>query len=166
MDAVGEPTELGHDHCRVHRRAVQTFSTLALAGSGRLCLGDSKLQGEGQEPLLGAVVQIPFEGATRGVGGCHHPCPGLAQVPHLGQELRSQALVVDGEHSGRPHTWPQRHRVAQRRVVPDPCHPLLAAHDVEVRMVVVVGCESGQVRQQAEQHCAQGTWRDVTSRSR
>ena len=50
------------------------------AGPGRRgCLGGAQVEGEGDQALLGAVVQVAFDAAAGGIGGGHDPRPGGGQ---------------------------------------------------------------------------------------
>ena len=76
-----------------------------------------QVEGEGDETLLGAVVQVPFEAPS--LGDACFDDPG-ARVPHLVElraQLDQQALVLQCE-TGRARDGVEECRVlAQRRVV-------------------------------------------------
>ena len=57
----------------------------------------SKVVGEAEQALLGAVVQVAFQLAASFVAGVDDPRPRLAELVHLGEYLGSQALVVERE---------------------------------------------------------------------
>src|SRR5262249_45782817 len=53
---------------------VQLLCDSACAGP-RGCLCGAQLQGEGDQALLGAVVQVALDAAAGGISGGHDPCP-------------------------------------------------------------------------------------------
>ena len=59
-----------------------------------------EVQGEADELLLGAVVQVALDPAAGVVGGLDDPQPRDPQLLHPRAELRLQALVVDRQRGG------------------------------------------------------------------
>jgi hypothetical protein len=53
--------------------------------------GQAQVHGQRDEPLLGPVVQVPFQPAPFGVGGVDGAGPGLGQVLHLVFQLQRPA---------------------------------------------------------------------------
>ena len=53
--------------------------------------GHAQPHGERDQPLLGAVVQVPLQAAPLGVGGVDHAGPGLGQAFHLVFQLLGAA---------------------------------------------------------------------------
>ena len=53
--------------------------------------------GEGQEPLLRAVVQVSFEPASFGVAGLDYPRPRRPDFAELKKYLRLKALIFQAE---------------------------------------------------------------------
>ena len=93
----------------------------SLAGLRRYrCLGRAQSQGEGDQSLLGAVVQIPLDAAPGVVGGGHDPRP---RGGELGVELgvvqgdgelpgdeRDGVEPVGGERAAQEPVFQQQHR--------------------------------------------------------
>jgi hypothetical protein len=72
VDAAGEVAQLVHRACGLGGQAVQLRSQLLCPGRYRRLRGLQR-QGERDQPLLGAVVQIPLETPARLVGSRHDP---------------------------------------------------------------------------------------------
>ena len=85
MDAAGGLAQLLQRAGGLRDGAGKLRAQLAWFGRGGR-LRRAQVQGEGDEPLLGAVVQVPFDPPPRLVGGGHDPRPGGRQ--------RSLALCV------------------------------------------------------------------------
>ena len=77
-----------------------------LERGGRLHAGreprahEPERQGESDEALLGAVVQVPLEPAPLGIGGVDDAGAGAAELFQPRRDLRVQALVLEGEPGG------------------------------------------------------------------
>ena len=116
MQAAGELAELFERLLEVVADALEHR-----LGRGRVVaqgfLGHPQVEGEGDEALLGAVVQVPFEAPPLGDAGFHDPC---ARVPHLvelGAQLHEEALVLECEPGCARDGVEQGRVLAQRRVV-------------------------------------------------
>jgi hypothetical protein len=78
--------------------------------------GEPEVVGEGQQALLGAVVQVAFQPAAFAVAGLHDADPGGAQLVELGQRLGLQSFVLQRQPDGGAEFAFQ---VGQRRGVGD-----------------------------------------------
>ena len=78
VDAAGDLAQLLQHVVHLGDRALQPLGQLAGSGRRRR-LRLPQLQGEGDQPLLGAVVQIALDAPARLVGGGHDPRPGGGQ---------------------------------------------------------------------------------------
>ena len=63
-------------------------------------LGHAQVQGEGDETLLGAVVEVALESPPLGVGGVHDPRPRVSGLLELSAQLGEEPLVVERETGG------------------------------------------------------------------
>ena len=116
MQAAGELAEF-------FERLLEVVTDAAehCLGRGRIVaqrlLGHPQVQGEGDEALLGAVVQVPFQAPPLGDARLDHP---RARVPHLvelGAQLCEEALVLECEPGCAGDGVQERGVLAQRRVV-------------------------------------------------
>ena len=87
--------------------------------------GHAQVHGQGDQPLLGAVVQVPLQSAPLGVGGVDHAGPGLSQALHpvfqlLGPARAQQRLggadVQRREPRGEPGRGHQQRQAADGQV--------------------------------------------------
>jgi hypothetical protein len=61
--------------------------------------------GKRQQPLLCAVVQVPFQLTTLGIAGLHNPDPGGTQLVEVSQRLGLQALVLQSQPDSGADPW-------------------------------------------------------------
>ena len=116
MQATGELAELFERLLQVLADAVEHRLGRERVVVQRL-LGHPQVQGEGDEALLCAVVEVPFESPALGDACVDDP---RARVPHLvelGAQLRKEALVLEREPGGARDGVEQCRVLAQRRVV-------------------------------------------------
>ena len=97
----GHPGQGGIQAAVLEHRRVQAADQVAELGQGGLGLlvglrdglvrfldglglgpGHAQVHGQGDQPLLGAVVQVPLQSAPLGVGGVDHAGPGLGETLH------------------------------------------------------------------------------------
>ena len=80
--------------------------------------GHAQPHREGDQPLLGAVVQVPLQPAPLGVGGVDHAGPGLGQAFHLvfqflgaarAQQRPGGPGVQRPDRGGQPRRGRQQH---------------------------------------------------------
>ena len=64
--------------------------------------GEPDVIGQGQEPLLGAVVEVPLEPAALGIGGLDDASAGGAELAELGEQFGLQPFVLQAEPDGGP----------------------------------------------------------------
>ena len=74
---------------------------------------------EGEQPLLGTVVQVALQPAPLLIARTHDPRPRLAQLGKLRAQLGLQPLILHGEACGRPGRLEERRLIQQDRVVDD-----------------------------------------------
>ena len=97
MDAAGELTQLGQRDRELLADLVDRAGEPAVAQPR---LQHPQVQGERDELLLGAVVEVALDPPARVVGGLDDPQPRDAQLLHAGAQLGLQALVVDRQPRG------------------------------------------------------------------
>ena len=87
---------------------------------------------QGDELLLGAVVEVALEPLALLVAGGDDPGPRRLDLGQLRLDLRLEPVVLDGRRRGRGHRIEQRRVLAQRGVVDDrPERLALALEDGE-----------------------------------
>jgi hypothetical protein len=79
----------------------------------------TQVERDRDEPLLGAVMEIPLESAALGVAGRHDASARLAQIVHVRLQLGVEAAVLESQSGGRSHRLEQLGGVAKRRIVDD-----------------------------------------------
>ena len=77
------------------RRAPPRRAPGALRVGGEPGLGPAQVHGQGDQPLLGAVVQVALDPAALGVGGVDHPGPAALELADPGGQLRAAAAGPD-----------------------------------------------------------------------
>jgi hypothetical protein len=100
MDAAGQLAELGQGEPQLAGRFVERRRQLPVDGGRDLRAGDPEGQRQVDQPLLGAVVQVPLDPATLGIAELDDPGPGGADLLELGPDLRLEALVLDRQAGG------------------------------------------------------------------
>ena len=107
MDAASEGTHLPHRAGQLLDRrtdggveagAPRAVPLLRVLGAGQR---QSELQGDGDQSLLGAVVQVALDPPPLGVRGRDDADPGSGQLVEAFLELAAQPFVVGGESDGR-----------------------------------------------------------------
>ncbi len=78
MQAVGDLAQLVQDAVQPGGYFVQLVHVLPCSRRCG-CLRGAQVKGEGDQALLGAVVQVALDAAARLVGGGHDPRPGGGQ---------------------------------------------------------------------------------------
>ena len=99
MDAARELAQLAQrggssSRARSSRRAADVGVALQLA------LGQAELERQGDEPLLGAVVQVALEAAALEGRDVEQPGAGTLELLDAGPQLGLQALVVERQAGG------------------------------------------------------------------
>jgi hypothetical protein len=91
---------------------------LGLLGGRDLSAGHAQVHGQGDQALLGAVVQVPFQAAPLGVSRVHRPGSRLGQMLHLVLQLFGAARAEQPARSpgierrdrpGKPRRGDQQH---------------------------------------------------------
>ena len=103
VDAVGQFPELTETGLHVGQRVLQQEPGLVVRFGRGVRVRQSDVIGQGQEPLLRAIVEIPLEQASFRVAGLDYPRPGRADLAELEQHLRLEPLVFQAEPDG----WPE-----------------------------------------------------------
>ena len=117
MDATRELAQLLECLCELLARSVEQRAGL-VGLFAELRLDEPEVDGERDEPLLCAVVQVPLEGASCLVLGPHDACPGGAELLFLPAPERHVASGDEHElASSRIEDWPRRPRDQVRRAV-------------------------------------------------
>ena len=117
VDPARELAQLGQRPLHLELRLVQQIQR-------RVVLADRRLQQlerhpHGQEPLLGAVVEIPLEAPALLVAGPDDPGARLAQLEQLGAKLGLQPLVLERQAGGRAGRFEERRLIEEDRIVHD-----------------------------------------------
>ena len=100
MDPAGELAQLLQGLGQLAARAGDEL--LGLAGvAADPALDERELQGQGDQPLLGTVVEVALDAPSLGVGGGDDPLPGRLQLGEPGLGLGLQPPVLQGDR-GRP----------------------------------------------------------------
>ena len=86
---------------------------------GGLGAGETQFEGDGQQPLLRAVVQVALDPAAGVVRGPDDATADRPERLELVEYLGHQPLVVDGEPRRRPDLVPEFAVVVQRAIVGD-----------------------------------------------
>jgi hypothetical protein len=104
-------------------------------------LGPRSTQGErqGDGPLLGAVVEVALDPASLGVRRLDDPRPRGPHVPELRANLRSEALVLDGQADGGAHRRDEPRVLGQGGIVEDRCERRALALEVRDGAAGAVG---------------------------
>ena len=113
VDPAGELAQLGDRLLDLVLRAREHVRVGRVAARGR----EPERDGERDEPLLRAVVEVALDPPPLGVGRGDDPGP---RRPHLGElraHLGRQALVLEHEPRRRAHGLHERRLVEQRRIV-------------------------------------------------
>jgi hypothetical protein len=105
IDAVREAPQLIRRLPDVGAELGQDLPDLVIVAVGQLA-GQTQLDREGGEPLLGAIVEVALDPAPLAVGGSHDPRPRslelgrlTAQLLHRGRQRGAEPDVVSGEFS-------------------------------------------------------------------
>jgi hypothetical protein len=121
MDAAGQVPQFGQGLGGLARRRVEQFPHLRVRITQvRPSQADGQTQGD--QPLLGTVVQVAFELAPGRVGGLHDAGPRLLHLGQLCPDLGSHPRVVQRDPGGGHHHLEQLGLVAQLGV--DHHHPV------------------------------------------
>ena len=102
IDPVGEVPQFLQNVSRLAGRPGQGRLGRGVTVRLRGGAGEPDVVGQGQQPLLGAVVQVPLQPAAFGIGGLHDAGPGGAKLLELGEQLGLQPFVLQAEPDGRP----------------------------------------------------------------
>ena len=129
MDAAGQLAQLlervGELLLRGAEQALRRGGVLVQAA-----LREAERQGEGDEPLLGAVVQVALEPPALGRAGLHQPRARGVQLLHAGAELRLEPLVLQRQPGRARHGGQQAGVVAQVARVQDGADAAAVAADL------------------------------------
>ena len=82
--------------------AASTRGEPRITRCGGVGLGELQLVGQGEQSLLGAVVEVAFELATCVVGRLDDSGPRRSQISELGQRFGAEPFVVDGQRDAAP----------------------------------------------------------------
>ena len=93
MDAACELSELFERGCKLLARAVENRARCL--GVGQLRLREPQAEGERDEPLLGAVVEVPLQPPPLVIAGLHHPGPRRLELFEPLTERRLQTLALE-----------------------------------------------------------------------
>ena len=116
MEPAGELAELFERELEVFADAVEhRFRGRRVVVQG--FLGHAQVEGEGDEALLGAVVEVAFESPPLGVGGVHDARARVSGLRELGSQLGEEPLVVEREAGGAGDGVEQGGVLAERNVV-------------------------------------------------
>jgi hypothetical protein len=97
VDPVGQLSEFAEGRLRVVGRLGEQRSGLAVAVGLGPGAGQSEVVGEGQQSLLGAIVQVAFQPAPLGVASLDDADAGGSQVVELSQDLGLEPFVFQRE---------------------------------------------------------------------
>ena len=128
MDAAGELAELGERGLRLGRGLVEAQLRRRIEVVAEARARQAKGQSQGDEPLLGAVVEVAFDPLSLGVPGGDDPRPRRLDLVELGLDLGLESGVVGGERletlrptrASAPAPGRARKRTDAGRGSPDP----------------------------------------------
>ena len=122
---MGELPQLLQGRLRLVGRLGEQRSGGRVAVGLGLGAGEPEVVGEGQQALLGAVVQVAFQPAAFAVAGLDDADAGGAQLVELGERLGLQPFVLQRQPDGGAELTLQ---VGQRRGVGDNRDPAAVAN--------------------------------------
>ena len=135
IEPVGQGPNVGHGGVSVLNELAKPCGTLAGIALDKLA-GELELDGQRQQPLLGAVVQIPLDTPALLVGRRHDAASRSLELPQRGAQLCFEPLVLE-RHLGEAMRDLGHHRcVRQRGIVHQRRDGHAAAPDLGSRAIV------------------------------
>jgi hypothetical protein len=122
---VGQLPEFIQGRLGLVGRLGEQRSGLGVAVGLGLGAGEPEVVGEGQQALLGAIVQVAFQPPSFAVAGLHDADARGTQLVQLGERLGLQPLVLQRQPDGGAELALQ---VGQRRGVGDDRDPAAVAN--------------------------------------